>query len=94
MPQGHLAGTLTARKGLMASTLAVLEDLMGCRDVMWEEDEDGRPRMSGIRMTTAGRERIVKADAYVAALDVPGVKKLLPQVPSHTFQLARAGFSA
>lgn len=58
---------------------------------MWEEDEAGRPKMSGIRMTTAGRERIVKADAYVAALDVPGVKKLLPQVPSRTCHLFPAG---
>ncbi|KAK9844988.1 hypothetical protein WJX74_009312 [Apatococcus lobatus] len=51
----------------------------GARDMLWEEDEDGRPRVSGIRMTTAGRERIVKADAYVAALDVPGVKRLIPE---------------
>jgi hypothetical protein len=27
----------------------------------------------------AGREQVVRADAYVAALDVPGAQRLLPQ---------------
>jgi zeta-carotene desaturase len=27
----------------------------------------------------AGREQIVRADAYVAALDVPGAQRLMPQ---------------
>ena len=32
-----------------------------------------------MRLTKAGQEQIVKADVYVAALDVPGAKKLIPQ---------------
>ena len=55
-----------------------------CREVMWEENEDGRPVVSGVRLTTAGRERIAKADAYVAALDVPGAKRLIPEVVTHS----------
>ena len=29
-------------------------------------------------MSTSGNEEIVKADAYVAALDVPGAKRMIP----------------
>ena len=52
------------------------------REVMYEDGPDGLPVVSGLRMSRAGHERIVKADAYIAALDVPGAKKLIPQVPS------------
>ncbi len=47
---------------------------------MTEEDEDGRLKVSGVRFTRAGREHIAKADVYVAALDVPGAKRLIPEV--------------
>jgi zeta-carotene desaturase len=47
---------------------------------MYEDGPDGLPVVTGLRMSRAGQERIVKADAYVAALDVPGAKKLIPQV--------------
>lgn len=51
----------------------------GCREVMYEEGPDGLPVVTGLRMTKAGKEELVTADAYVAALDVPGAKKLIPQ---------------
>ena len=50
------------------------------REVLYEDGPDGRPRVTGLRMSKAGQEQIVEADAYVAALDVPGAKKLIPQV--------------
>ncbi|KAK9866854.1 hypothetical protein WJX84_000804 [Apatococcus fuscideae] len=59
----------------------------GAREVMWEENEDGRPVVSGVRLTTAGRERIAKADAYVAALDVPGAKRLIPEAWCERFDV-------
>jgi len=51
----------------------------GCREVLYEEGPDGHPVVTGLRMGKASEEKIVTADAYVAALDVPGAKKLLPQ---------------
>ena len=47
---------------------------------MYEDGPDGLPVVTGLRMTKAGKEEVVTADAYVAALDVPGAKKLIPQV--------------
>ena len=47
---------------------------------MYEDGPDGMPRVTGLRMTKAGKEQVVEADAYIAALDVPGAKKLIPQV--------------
>lgn len=46
---------------------------------MYKEGEDGVPVVTGLRVGRKGDEKIVTADAYVAALDVPGVKKLIPQ---------------
>ena len=51
-----------------------------CREVLYENGPDSRPRVTGLRMSKAGQEQLVEADAYVAALDVPGAKKLIPQV--------------
>ena len=55
------------------------------REVMFKDGPDGLPVVTGLRMSKAGVEKIVKADAYVAALDVPGAKRLIPQVcaPAH-----------
>ena len=49
-----------------------------CREVLWEEGQDGRPVVTGLRLTRAGQEQVVTADAYVAALDVPGAQRLIP----------------
>ncbi len=43
----------------------------GCREVLYEETSQGA-EATGLRMTKAGKEQIVEADVYVAALDVPG----------------------
>lgn len=52
----------------------------GCREVLYDTDAQGNPTaVTGLRLTKAGKEQIVKADAYVAALDVPGAKKMIPQ---------------
>ena len=52
----------------------------GCREIMYDTTEDGKPtQVTGLRLSKAGEESIVTADAYVAALDVPGAKKLIPQ---------------
>ncbi|KAK9824324.1 hypothetical protein WJX72_009469 [[Myrmecia] bisecta] len=51
---------------------------LGCREVMYTEGPDGTPTVTGLRLTRAGREEIAKADVYVAALDVPGAKRLIP----------------
>lgn len=48
----------------------------GCREVLYEEGPQGA-EATGLRMTKAGKEQIVEADVYVAALDVPGA-------PSHS----------
>ncbi len=47
---------------------------------MLYEDGPNGTVVTGLRMAKAGKEQIVKADAYVAALDVPGAKRLVPQV--------------
>lgn len=49
-----------------------------CREILYEQGPDGRPRVTGLRIGSGPSEKIVKADAYVAALDVPGAKRLLP----------------
>lgn len=53
----------------------------GCREVLYETDAEGAPtRVKGLRMSKADSEKTVTADVYVAALDVPGAKRLIPQV--------------
>ena len=53
----------------------------GCREVLYDEGPDGRPaRVTGLRLGRSVEEKVVTADAYVAALDVPGAKKLIPEV--------------
>ena len=47
----------------------------GCREVLYRESSEGT-EATGLRMTKAGKEQIVEADVYVAALDVPGVPSL------------------
>lgn len=46
---------------------------------MYATGADGKPVVTGLRVGSAGKERMVTADAYVAALDVPGAQQLLPQ---------------
>ena len=52
----------------------------GCREVLYENGPDGNPStVTGLKLTRAGEEQIVTADVYVAALDVPGAKRLIPE---------------
>ncbi|KAK4739111.1 hypothetical protein R3W88_002808 [Solanum pinnatisectum] len=51
----------------------------GCREVLYETSSDGSVYVSGLALSKATQKKIVKADAYVAACDVPGIKRLVPQ---------------
>eukprot|EP00882_Tetradesmus_deserticola_P004495 GHRQ01004741.1.p1 GENE.GHRQ01004741.1~~GHRQ01004741.1.p1 ORF type:complete len:590 (+),score=291.33 GHRQ01004741.1:167-1936(+) len=51
----------------------------GCKEVQYEQGADGKPRVTGLLLAKSNEQRLVTADAYVAALDVPGVQRLLPQ---------------
>lgn len=50
----------------------------GCRELVYDTDEEGKPsRVTGIRV--GPKETLTEFDAVVCALDVPGIKKVLPQ---------------
>ena len=49
--------------------------------ILYEEGANGDLEVTGLRLTQAGVERIVHADAYVAALDVPGEQAWLMHSP-------------
>lgn len=51
----------------------------GCKEVQYESGPDGKPRVTGLLVGPQGREQVIKADAYVAALDVPGAQRLIPK---------------
>ena len=51
---------------------------LGCKEVLYEDDAEGNTKVTGLRLARAGKEQIAKADAYIAALDVPG-KQNVPQ---------------
>ncbi|KZV45114.1 zeta-carotene desaturase, chloroplastic/chromoplastic [Dorcoceras hygrometricum] len=51
----------------------------GCREVLYDRLPDGGVYVSGLAMSKATQKKIVKADAYVAACDVPGIKRLVPR---------------
>eukprot|EP00879_Flechtneria_rotunda_P025719 GHRR01027358.1.p1 GENE.GHRR01027358.1~~GHRR01027358.1.p1 ORF type:complete len:451 (+),score=201.26 GHRR01027358.1:809-2161(+) len=51
----------------------------GCKEVLHEQGPEGKPHVTGLVIGREGKQQVVTADAYVAALDVPGVQRLLPQ---------------
>ncbi|KAL0347954.1 UNVERIFIED_CONTAM: Zeta-carotene desaturase, chloroplastic/chromoplastic [Sesamum angustifolium] len=51
----------------------------GCREVLYDRSADGGMYVTGLAMSKATQKKTIKADAYVAACDVPGIKRLLPQ---------------
>ncbi|KAL3631671.1 hypothetical protein CASFOL_024655 [Castilleja foliolosa] len=51
----------------------------GCREVLYDRSAEGNLYVTGLAMSKATQKKTVKADAYVAACDVPGIKRLLPQ---------------
>ncbi|CAL9051404.1 unnamed protein product [Musa banksii] len=50
----------------------------GCREILYEKSPDGNTYVTGITISKATDRKTVQADAYVAACDVPGIKRLLP----------------
>ncbi|XP_031275399.1 zeta-carotene desaturase, chloroplastic/chromoplastic [Pistacia vera] len=50
----------------------------GCREVLYDKSADGQIYVKGLSISKATNKKTVKADAYVAACDVPGIKRLLP----------------
>ena len=42
-------------------------------------EEDGTSRVTGLTLGTPDGEKRIEADAYLAACDVPGIQRLLPQ---------------
>ncbi|XP_044965701.1 zeta-carotene desaturase, chloroplastic/chromoplastic isoform X2 [Hordeum vulgare subsp. vulgare] len=50
----------------------------GCREVLYDKSLDGETYVKGLLISKATSSEIIKADAYVAACDVPGIKRLLP----------------
>ncbi|KAH7280425.1 hypothetical protein KP509_37G066700 [Ceratopteris richardii] len=51
----------------------------GCREVLHSCTEDGEPYVTGLLMSKASEKKIINADVYVAACDVPGIKRLIPK---------------
>lgn len=49
------------------------------REVKYSEDSQGNLEVTGLVLGESTRTWEVSADAYVAALDVPGAQKLIPQ---------------
>ncbi|GAB2277570.1 hypothetical protein Dimus_012279 [Dionaea muscipula] len=50
----------------------------GCREILHDRSINGDTYVTGIALSKATNKQIVRADAYVAACDVPGIKRLLP----------------
>ncbi|KMZ72148.1 9,9'-di-cis-zeta-carotene desaturase [Zostera marina] len=50
----------------------------GCREILYNKSPNGETYVTGLSMSKATDKRIVKADAYLAACDIPGIKRLLP----------------
>lgn len=50
----------------------------GCREILYDKSVNGDTYVAGLAMSKATQKKIVKADAYIAACDVPGIKRLLP----------------
>lgn len=50
----------------------------GCREILYDKSSNGDTYVKGIAMSKATNKKVVKADVYVAACDVPGIKRLIP----------------
>ncbi|KAL9248030.1 hypothetical protein vseg_021395 [Gypsophila vaccaria] len=50
----------------------------GCRKILYDQSGDGDMYVTGLALSKATNKKTVRADAYVAACDVPGIKRLLP----------------
>ncbi|KAJ6974639.1 zeta-carotene desaturase [Populus alba x Populus x berolinensis] len=50
----------------------------GCRQIVYDRSPDGEIHVTGLALSKATDKKVVTADAYVAACDVLGIKRLLP----------------
>ncbi|KAJ6677133.1 ZETA-CAROTENE DESATURASE CHLOROPLASTIC/CHROMOPLASTIC [Salix viminalis] len=50
----------------------------GGRQILYDRSPDGEILVTGLATSKATDKKVVKADAYVVACDVPGIKRLLP----------------
>jgi len=58
----------------------------GCRELVYNTDENGKPtRVTGIKV--GPKDEYKEFDAVVCALDVPGIKKVLPQTFRDNFPM-------
>ncbi|GBG83415.1 hypothetical protein CBR_g37129 [Chara braunii] len=51
----------------------------GCREILYEEQLDGSAVVTGLVVGKSTEKKVVKADCYVAACDIPGIQRLLPK---------------
>ena len=80
-------GVIHTRRGCRSITLFVThfyaQSHFHDRKILYDYQENGYPIVTGLQTADGS---VVKADAYVAALDVPGAKKLIPQ-PWRTIEM-------
>lgn len=72
-------GKIHTRNGCRSShSLFLVHKVLNtdCRKILYDYQKSGYPIVTGLKMADGST---VTADAYVAALDVPGAKKLIPQ---------------
>eukprot|EP00252_Welwitschia_mirabilis_P023958 TRINITY_DN6923_c0_g1_i3.p1 TRINITY_DN6923_c0_g1~~TRINITY_DN6923_c0_g1_i3.p1 ORF type:complete len:568 (-),score=112.75 TRINITY_DN6923_c0_g1_i3:480-2183(-) len=50
----------------------------GCRQILYGKSSTGDTFVTGLLISKATQKKKIKADAYVAACDVPGIKRLIP----------------
>ncbi|KAH9688120.1 Zeta-carotene desaturase /chromoplastic [Citrus sinensis] len=50
----------------------------GCREILYDKSANGEKYVKGLAMSKATDKKVVQAEAYVTACDVPGIKRLLP----------------
>lgn len=68
---------LLAHQPLLTSPGASLPRAL-CREVKYAEDAEGNLEVTSLVLGESNRTWEVQADAYVAALDVPGAQRLIP----------------
>ncbi|XP_078429963.1 zeta-carotene desaturase [Wolffia australiana] len=74
-PDNYLSGPI---RKYIADKGGRFHERWGCRGISYEKSDDGQTYVTGISLSKATEKKVVKADAYVAACDVPGIKRLLP----------------
>jgi len=84
-PENYLLGPIVEYVKQKGGKIHLRE---GCKEVLYEDDPSlGVPRVTGLRIGKLSETKVVTADAYVAALDVPGAKRLIPTEWKQTMRL-------